>query len=64
MKVGDLVQENTRPPQHCRVGLIMEIDPDDYDAHTDHNTCFVQWMGDKYCTFMYEEDIEVISDNR
>ena len=61
MKVGDLVQENTRPSQHCRVGLIMEIDPDDYDAHTDHNTCFVQWVGDADWTFVYEDDIEVIN---
>ena len=64
MKVGDLVQENTRPPQHCRVGLIMEIDPDDYDACTDHNTCFVQWAGDADWTFVYEDDIEVINESR
>ena len=64
MKVGDLVQECTRAPQHCRVGLIIEIDPDDYDAHTDFNTCFVQWVGDADWTFVYENDIEVISDNR
>ena len=43
---------------------IMEIDPDDYDAQTDFNTCFVQWIGDADWTFLYEEDIEVISDNR
>ena len=47
-----------------KLGLIMEIDPDDYDAHTDFNTCFVQWVGDADWTFVYENDIEVISDNR
>ena len=64
MKVGDLVHEWTREPMLRRVGLIMEIDPDDYDAQTDFNTCFVQWVGDADWTFLYENDIEVISDNR
>jgi hypothetical protein len=64
MNVGDLVQESTRTPQHCRVGLIMEVDPDDYDACTDFNTCFVQWVGDADWTFVYENDIEVISERR
>ena len=67
MKVGDLVKSTVRlvgNRNRMRVGLIMEIDPDEYDAHTDHNTRFVQWMGDADWTFLYEEDIEVISDNR
>ena len=67
MKVGDLVKSTVRlvgNRNRMRVGLILEIDPDEYDAHTDHNTCFVQWMGDADWTFLYEEDIEVISDNR
>ena len=67
MKVGDLVRSADRlvgNRNRSRVGLIMEIDPDDYDAQTDFNTCFVQWIGDADWTFLYEEDIEVISDNR
>ncbi len=67
MKVGDLVRSADRivgNRNRMRVGLIMEIDPDDYDAHTDFNTCFVQWVGDADWTFVYENDIEVISDNR
>ena len=67
MKVGDLVKSADRlvgNRNRSRVGLIMEIDPDDYDAQTDFNTCFVQWIGDADWTFLYEEDIEVISDNR
>ena len=67
MKVGDLVKSADRfdgQPNRIRVGLIMEIDPDDYDAHTDFNTCFVQWVGDADWTFVYENDIEVISERR
>ena len=65
MKVGDLVKSADRYAHGVhRLGLIMEIDPDDYDAHTDYNTCFVQWIGDADWTFLYENDIEVISDNR
>ena len=64
MKVGDLVQSADRVPARRRLGLIMEIDPDDYDAHTDNNTCFVQWIGDADWTFLYEDDIEVISEAR
>jgi len=67
VKVGDLVKNADRlvgNRNRKRVGLIMEIDPDDYDACTDHNTCFVQWVGDADWTFVYENDIEVISDNR
>ena len=67
MKVGDLVKSADRlvgNRNRSRVGLIMEIDPDDYDAQTDFNTCFVQWIGDADWTFLYENDIEVISDNR
>jgi hypothetical protein len=67
VKVGDLVKSADRlvgNRNRSRVGLIMEIDPDDYDAQTDFNTCFVQWIGDADWTFLYEEDIEVISDNR
>ena len=44
MKVGDLVKSADRlvgNRNRSRVGLIMEIDPDDYDAQTDFNTCFV-----------------------
>ena len=66
MKVGDLVKSGDWITKGSRrkLGLIMEIDPDDYDAHTDFNTCFVQWVGDADWTFVYENDIEVISDNR
>ena len=67
MKVGDLVRSADRlvgNRNRSRVGLIMEVDPDDYDAQTDFNTCFVQWIGDADWTFLYENDIEVISDNR
>jgi hypothetical protein len=67
MKVGDLVKSADRLAgnrNRSRVGLIMEVDPDDYDAQTDFNTCFVQWIGDADWTFLYENDIEVISDNR
>jgi len=64
MNVGDLVQSADRVPARRRLGLIMEGDPDDYDAHTDFNTCFVQWIGDADWTFVYEEDIEVISESR
>ena len=66
MKVGDLVKSTDYygEPVRRKLGLIMEIDPDDYDAHTDFNTCFVQWIGDADWTFLYENDIEVISDNR
>jgi hypothetical protein len=67
MQVGDLVKSADRfdgQPNRMRVGLVMEIDPDDYDAYTDFNTCFVQWVGDADWTFVYENDIEVISDNR
>jgi hypothetical protein len=67
MKVGDLVKCVGRkgPPAWTeRVGLIMEIDPDDYDAQTDFNTCFIQWMGDADWTFLYEDDFEVISGDR
>jgi hypothetical protein len=66
VKVGDLVKSGdwiTEGSRH-RLGLIMEVDPDDYDAQTDHNTCFVQWVGDADWTFVYEEDIEVISESR
>ena len=66
MKVGDLVKsaDYYGEPVRRKLGLIMEVDPDDYDAHTDFNTCFVQWIGDADWTFLYENDIEVISDNR
>ena len=64
MKVGDLVQSADRVPARRRLGLIMEVDPDDYDAQTDFNTCFIQWMGDADWTFLYEEDFEVISGDR
>ena len=67
MKVGDLVKSADRlvgNRNRTRLGLIMEVDPDDYDAQTDFNTCFIQWMGDADWTFLYEEDFEVISDNR
>ena len=67
MKVGDLVKSADRlvgTRNRRRLGLIMEVDPDDYDAQTDFNTCFIQWMGDADWTFLYEEDFEVISDNR
>jgi len=66
VKVGDLVKSGDWITKGSRrkLGLIMEIDPDDYDAHTDFNTCFVQWVGDADWTFVYENDIEVISDNR
>ena len=66
MKVGDLVKNADRlvgNRNRMRLGLIMEIDPDDYDACTDFNTCFVQWVGDADWTFVYENDIEVISDS-
>jgi hypothetical protein len=65
MKVGDLVKSADRlvgNRNRSRVGLIMEVDPDDYDAQTDFNTCFVQWNGDADWTFLYENDIEVISE--
>ena len=67
MKVGDLVKSADwygEDPIRRKLGLIMEVDPDDYDAQTDFNTCFVQWIGDADWTFLYENDIEVISDNR
>ena len=67
MKVGDLVKSADRlvgTRNRRRLGLIMEVDPDDYDAQTDVNTCFIQWMGDADWTFLYEDDFEVISDNR
>ena len=67
MKVGDLVKSADRlvgNRNRMRLGLIMEVDPDDYDAQTDFNTCFVQWIGNTDWTFLYENDIEVISDNR
>jgi len=65
MKVGDLVRSADRYAHgDYRVGLIMEIDPDDYDACTDFNTCFVQWVGDADWTFLYENDFEVISESR
>ena len=67
MKVGDLVKSADRlvgNRNRTRLGLIMEVDPDDYDAQTDFNTCFVQWIGNADWTFLYENDIEVISDNR
>ena len=67
MKVGDLVRSADRlvgNRNRSRLGLIMEVDPDEYDAKTDFNTCFIQWMGDADWTFVYENDIEVISDNR
>ena len=67
MKVGDLVKSADRlvgNRNRTRLGLIMEVDPDDYDAQTDFNTCFVQWIGNTDWTFLYENDIEVISDNR
>ena len=65
MKVGDLVKSADRlvgTRNRSRLGLIMEVDPDDYDAQTDFNTCFIQWMGDADWTFLYEEDFEVISE--
>ena len=67
MKVGDLVKSadgGVGRQGRRKLGLIMEVDPDDYDAQTDFNTCFVQWIGDADWTFLYENDIEVISDNR
>jgi hypothetical protein len=67
VKVGDLVKSADRlvgNRNRTRLGLIMEVDPDDYDAQTDFNTCFVQWIGNADWTFLYENDIEVISDNR
>ena len=67
MKVGDLVKSADRlvgTRNRMRLGLIMEVDPDDYDAQTDFNTCFIQWMGDADWTFLYEEDFEVISGDR
>ena len=67
MKVGDLVKSADRlvgNRNRTRLGLIMEVDPDDYDAQTDFNTCFIQWMGDADWTFLYEEDFEVISEAR
>ena len=67
MKVGDLVKSADRlvgTRNRRRLGLIMEVDPDDYDAQTDFNTCFIQWVGDSDWTFLYEDDFEVISDNR
>jgi hypothetical protein len=66
MKVGDLVKSTDyygEPPRY-KLGLLMEVDPDDYDAQTDFNTCFIQWMGDADWTFLYEEDFEVISGDR
>ena len=65
MKVGDLVKSADwwgEDPIRRKVGLIMEVDPDDYDAQTDFNTCFIQWTGDADWTFLYEDDIEVISE--
>ena len=65
MKVGDLVKSADRvhgERHRKRVGLIMEVDPDEYDAQTDFNTCFVQWVGDVDWTFLYEDDFEVISE--
>ena len=65
MKVGDLVKSADwygEDPIRRKLGLIMEVDPDDYDAQTDFNTCFVQWVGDADWTFLYENDFEVISE--
>ena len=65
MKVGDLVRSTdwySEDPIRRKVGLIMEVDPDDYDAQTDFNTCFIQWTGDADWTFLYEDDFEVISE--
>jgi hypothetical protein len=65
MKVGDLVKSADRlvgTRNRRRLGLIMEVDPDDYDAQTDFNTCFIQWTGDADWTFLYEDDFEVISE--
>ena len=65
MKVGDLVKSADwwgEDPIRRKVGLIMEVDPDDYDAQTDFNTCFIQWTGDADWTFLYEDDFEVISE--
>jgi len=65
MKVGDLVKSAdwwSEDPIRRKVGLIMEVDPDDYDAQTDFNTYFIQWTGDADWTFLYEEDFEVISE--
>ena len=65
MKVGDLVKSADwygEDPIRHKLGLIMEVDPDDYDAQTDFNTCFIQWTGDADWTFLYEEDFEVISE--
>jgi len=65
MKVGDLVKSAdwwSEDPIRRKVGLIMEVDPDDYDAQTDFNTCFIQWTGDADWTFLYEDDFEVISE--
>ena len=66
MKIGDLVKSADcyGEPARRKMGLIMEVDPDDYDARPDHNTCFVQWMGDADWTLLYEEDFEVISESR
>ena len=67
MKVGDLVKSADwygEDPIRRKLGLIMEVDPDDYDAQTDFNTYFVQWIGDADWTFLYENDIEVISESR
>ena len=65
MKVGDLVKSADRlvgTRNRRRLGLIMEVDPDDYDAQTDFNTCFIQWTVDADWTFLYEDDFEVISE--
>jgi hypothetical protein len=67
VKVGDLVQSADRVQgqrHRKRVGLIMEVDPDNYDAQCDHNTYFIQWSGDADWTFLYEDDFEVISESR
>ena len=62
MKVGDLVQSADRVPARRRLGLIMEVDPDEYDSQGVFNTCFIQWVGDSDWTFLYEDDFEVISE--
>ena len=66
MKVGDLVKSvdwTIGGPGH-KLGLIMEVDPDGYDAQEEHSSCFVQWVGDADWEFLHEQDFEVISENR
>ena len=65
MKVGDLVKSAdwwSEDPIRRKVGLLMEIDPDNNDAENPTNTYFVQWNGDADWTFLYEDDFEVISE--